>query len=586
MKKIIALLVAVLMITASVSALAAEPTRTFNTLAKTDTTSSLTIKNTGKTAHSFELYQIFKGDIDNTGTLSNIEWGNGVKTDYTTGKDARTTAEGLKVAADAKAFADTLTNGNLATTPSDKKDNIVAGANAEFAGLNPGYYLVIDKANSQDNVEEGAYTAYIMEVVGTVTANTKLDIPSVNKAVSDNDAKDKTVNGSTKTNVTIGDKTYDFYETADHAINESFYFDLTATIPGNANMAEYKSYALTFKDTFSKGVTFENIASVVVTNNGNSFTITEGTGDANYSKTIVPSTASTNGTFDLSIADVLKVGTTENPIDLTKDTTITVIYSAHLNENAIVTNASGDYVVNDNKVYIEYSNEPNGDGKGKTKPDDVWVFTYELDNIKVASDKLTEIASPGAEITGLTYSASGYAKKDGVVYFKETKDGTTKYYTVAMPDGTVKFALKDSNGTAIKFSYDATGKFYYPDATNGSNELVPKSDNGGMFNIHGLDEGTYTLTETAVPDGYNKAADITVTITVNTETGHFEATTGGKAHVDLTITNGDNIIVNEKGATLPSTGGIGTTIFYVAGSLMVLAAAILLITKRRMGAND
>ena len=92
-----------------------------------------------------------------------------------------------------------------------------------------------------------------------------------------------------------------------------------------------------------------------------------------------------------------------------------------------------------------------------------------------------------------------------------------------------------------------------------------------LTKFEGLANGTYTLVESTVPDGYNKLADTTVTI----------------ADSDVTLTNLSQAItvVNKAGSELPSTGGIGTTIFYVIGAILVLGAGVLLVTRRRMNVN-
>lgn len=139
---------------------------------------SLTINNTGNTAHTFELYQIFTGDYSN-GTLSNIKWGNGVtEAGQTALGDASTKAGNIT---DATTFANEvkqyLTNATTSTS-------VAAGSSYTFDNLAAGYYLVKDQDRSQANTE-GSYTSYIVQVVGSVTQNTKLDVPTVVKKVKD-----------------------------------------------------------------------------------------------------------------------------------------------------------------------------------------------------------------------------------------------------------------------------------------------------------------------------------------------------------------------------------------------------------------
>ena len=106
-----------------------------------------------------------------------------------------------------------------------------------------------------------------------------------------------------------------------------------------------------------------------------------------------------------------------------------------------------------------------------------------------------------------------------------------------------------------------------------------KSAADGKFNIIGLDAGTYTLRETTTPSGYNTCADVQIVIAA----AHNENASGTAANLALTGSqNMNNNIVNKEGSTLPSTGGIGTTLFYVIGGVLMAVAAVLLVTKKRM----
>lgn len=128
--------------------------------------------------------------------------------------------------------------------------------------------------------------------------------------------------------------------------------------------------------------------------------------------------------------------------------------------------------------------------------------------------------------------------------------------------------------------YDANKAAYRP-IGEGETGVEMKSAANGVFNIIGLYAGTYTLKETTTPDGYNKCEDIAITISAT----HKENANKTSADLTLTETNGDNDIINNSGSTLPSTGGIGTTLFYLGGGCMVAVAGILLITKKRINKN-
>ena len=172
MRKLLALMIAVVMCMAMTVTVFATPT----------TDNSITITNTGKTAHTFELYQIVVGDISTDGTtLSNITWGTGVadtfKTD--TNLNALKALEGkANDGPEVKAFA---TNVAAALGTATTSPEVAPADSYEFKNLTSGYYLVKDTAHSQDNAVDGAYTQYIVKVVGKVPASTKIDIPTVEK---------------------------------------------------------------------------------------------------------------------------------------------------------------------------------------------------------------------------------------------------------------------------------------------------------------------------------------------------------------------------------------------------------------------
>ena len=516
-------------------------------------THSITINQSEHDAatHTYGAYQIFAGDVDTTtNQLTNITWGSNVDNSklaaLASGLNAMrntTTPEypnALTATSTAAAFADAI--GKLAGSGNDTEkaqaiaeslSKIITGSpktgsytteNAiyKITDLADGYYLVQDTeaptiTTSSDN--SGAKTRYILQLVNDVTVTEKADAPSVDKSVQDNDDK-------------VTDTTYDnngFGETADHAINESFQFKLTATIPANVDLAKYDTYKVVFTDTMSTGVTFESLASVKINNNS-----------VNSEKyTCTASANQKGGDWTLTFADILPLLT---DAEKAADVTIEVVYNAHLNEDATVYDADQtDEDANDNKVKLEYSNNPNaaGDGEtGETKEDYVFTFTYKVDNTK--------------------YSES-------IAESHKLADAGFKLYDEA---GT----------TEIGLIWEASKNAYRP-IKAGETAVEMKSQADGTFNIIGLDAGTYTLKETSVPAGLNPAADVTIKIVAK----HKEnASTKG---ADLTLTGSekmDNSVVNKSGTVLPSTGGIGTTMFYVVGAILVLGAATLLVTKRRM----
>ena len=224
--------------------------------------------------------------------------------------------------------------------------------------------------------------------------------------------------------------------------------------------------------------------------------------------------------------------------DLNDGATITVTYTAHLNDKAYV-NTAGGSTSNINKVYLTYSNNPKDESSiGKTpESTPVYVYTYQLNNTKYRDD-----AKEGNELAGAGFH----------LYSDEECKNEVELY---QKDG-----------------------FYFPikDSTDKDKEPVAMfSDNKGQFNVKGLDAGTYYLKETNTPAGYSACKVIPVTI---------KADHSRNDQVNLEGSNLTNDIVNIKagGITLPSTGGIGTTLFYVVGGGLMVAAIVLLVTKKRM----
>lgn len=516
--------------------------------ASAEDTYSITINN-DNAGHTYEAYQIFKGSLSTDGALGNIEWGVNVdssaagfltaiqgikdadgKTPFTNLDTASAIAaklgENNTDATLAANFAQTI--GNYLTGEAKATQNTQSDANSDgkqeyvldVTAAGAGYYLVKDKDTTQNNKND-SYTTFIMRVLGNSSATPKSAQPTVDKQVLDEeaDAEEGNTNG--------------WGESADHAINESFKFKLTATLDANANYDAYKTYKVVFHDTMSTGVTFESIDSVKIGDvvipvkstdkpDGYECSATEGlVGDGAKEWT-------------LTIADLKKY-----QADLTKGATVEVIYNAHLNESAIVSNASGTELgtnaANNNNVYLQYSNNPNVSGDsdlGQTPKDYVWVFTYKVDNKKV-------------DQAGNVLANAGF-----------------KLY---------------SGDTEIGLIYDETLTAYRPIKGDEVPVEMKSATDTGVFNIVGLDAGTYVLKETSTPAGYNTCDPITVEI----EAVHKENTDGTTVNLTLTQKNTNNTIQNQKGSSLPSTGGIGTTMFYVGGGVLVAGAGVLLITKKR-----
>ena len=285
-----------------------------------------------------------------------------------------------------------------------------------------------------------------------------------------------------------------------------------------------------FHDKMSAGLTLDK-ASIKV----NNVAVTNAQGidvsDDNYTVSY-PSGEGTDGcTFEIAFA--------QSYLDtITQATTITITYSATLNENAVI---AGEGNPNESKlsygVADSTTGEPSGTNppSGTTPPSETKTYTWDVDVFKYTKDGEAETPLADAKFT-----------------LSKNADGSNPIALVSEGNNVYRVAKTGETGTVTEITTDATGK----------------------FTIKGLDADTYYLTETAAPAGYNKLAD-PVTIVIG-ENGVVNGTTEAPQGVD------EVKVLNQSGTELPSTGGIGTTIFYIVGGVLVVGAVVLLVTKKRM----
>ena len=496
------------------------------------------------TKHDYGAFQIFTGDVsdDNT-TISNVGWGESIpnhedfleklKEDLTIGNqfsNAKTAQDVLMVIStwddsddDSIAFARFVCKYLYPTADAKPKPDDT-GHTGGFEIRKPGYYLIVDISPFHEDDFYHAYNSFLLKVTKApyhVIIKHKVVKPTVEKEVYDNNDI-----GST------GDND-GWHSSADHAINEPFQFRLIAKLPASKDNGRaydyYDKYTVCFNDTLSDGITFDKLDKVEIANvdGGNPQVIDA----ANYTRN-----PNVSQSFKLSIDDVKTCARAAN-LDLNKGATITVTYTAHLNEKAYV-NAAGGGTDNKNSVYLEYSNNPRiSTSLDHTPESEVRVYTYQLNNTKYRDDD-----TPGNELAGAgfrLYSGKDCTKEQEIKLKKNTTDGTYSPY----------------------FGTDAGDEMF--------------SDEHGQFNVKGLDAGTYYLRETNPPKDYSACDDTKIVISA----------THDEHNVNLSgESNLNNKIINKKagGITLPSTGGIGTTIFYVVGGGLMVAAIVLLVTKKRM----
>ena len=533
MKKVIKKLLAALLAVAMVCAMAI-PAFAYDTKEDID-------KN-----HCYDAFQIFKGDVSDDNTISNVQWGQNIpddkdflaqlKEDPTLRipfQDANSLQEVLDVMKgwttsddNSIAFARFVCNYIYTDAHANSTPVKQGGHTGGFELNEAGYYLIVDTSSFSSSADGDSYHAYNSFLLKVNKAHYHVQItpkvvkPTVEKKVYDND------DGSSS-----GDNN-GWGSSADHAINEEFQFQLIATLPESENNGRaydyYNEYTVRFNDTLSNGITYDRLDSVVINSDGHTYDITN---DSSMYE-VDDSQLKNDNSFVVSIPDV-KTCVKDPEFNLNNGATITVTYTAHLNENAAV-NGSAE---NKNSVRLQYSNNPRPDGEywgyTPTPESEVYVYTYQLNNTKRA----------------------------------ETENGTP------LPGAVFQLYSDADCKNEVKLYQD--GEFYYPIKNATGKEAVEmKSAANGQFNVKGLDAGTYYLKETTPPKDYNACADKKIVIS---------ATHDGN-RVNLESSKLYTTIINNKagGITLPSTGGIGTTIFYVVGGGLMVAAIVLLVTKKRM----
>lgn len=487
--------------------------------------------------HSFEAFQIFQGDVSDDNTkISNVKWGKNItnSTDFLEKLTADPTISGE--------FNNPTTAQDVLAVISkwhDSDDNSIAFARfvchylysgavdpgtsipssgdvVEIPIDGAGYYLIVDTTYFKPGDSYHAYNSFLLKVNKgkfNLPIKPKFVKPTVEKKVYDNDINDISSAGG-------------WGSSADHAINEKFKFQLIAKLPASDDCAYdyYDKYTVCFNDTLSDGITFDKLDTVEITN-----------GDGGVSQVINNYTLDPNdpqSSFKLSIDNVKTC-----VLDLNKGATITVTYTAHLNENATVNTEGGSNTTdNKNSVFLQYSNNPRIDTSlDQTPTSEVRVYTYQLNNTKYHDDDNPNNVLAGAGFRLYSDKACNEAQE-------------------------IKLKMNDDGTYSRDFSTEGKGV-----------EMISGQD--GQFNVKGLDAGTYYLRETKTPDGYSACADKEIVISATHDVNHVSLSG-----------NLSTTIINKKagGITLPSTGGIGTTIFYVVGGGLMVAAIVLLVTKKRM----
>lgn len=455
-------------------------------------------------------------------------------------------AENTKVTA--RKFAETVraqiaaANTPTVTLQADGVAAKTADNDATFPNMDQGYYLIVQ--TSATSADGNTMSQVILNTHGQDKLNltVKKDTVELTKKVQENqDGVNDDQNGK-------------WQDGADYNIGDMVPFQLTGTLP--TDYANYAAYQYIFHDSASTGLTFdiENAdLKVYAVNGGQENELKKATSAEDKTGYTVVTSGLNGEIFQVKFADLKQAQATNGSVSITKDTKIVVKYNAKLNEQA-KRGAAG----NPNTAWLEFSNDQYNTGEG---------------------------------------SPTGNTPKDTVIVF--TFDIVVNKYKNSVADGN---KLNNAGFTLYKSI----------DGTNWSSvqELNNEENNTNVFRFNGLDSGYYKIVESKVPDGFTKADDVIfkVEATYNTDsptptltglvvknasgsvisTGDdakftlsgitYDGTTSANAQISTNI-------INKSGNELPSTGGMGTVLLYVAGiAVFVLAGATLVMALRRRNA--
>ncbi len=495
---------------------------------------TITAPNNG---HTYEIYQIFTARYEEDGDtkkVSDVKWGvNG------TGETGTTVDETvLKALQDVNGKSEDERREEITKYVTLSNPVATLSNGLSYTDGLAGYYLIKDKDNTLDDGRNA--TPYIVQAVGNLVITPKTGDTTFEKKLKD-------------TNDSTGETT-DWQDSADYDIGDQIPFKLEGTVA--ENYASYENYYFAFHDQEETGLTFDSsTVEVYVNNDGTDTKIDSGYRVVTDAESMAEVAGAVKCTFEVIFDDLKSIEAVQ------AGSKIRVEYKSTLNDKAAL-GAEG----NVNKAKLEYSSNPSDTQHGNTPWDSVIVFTY-----KVVVNK----------------------------YADEVDDaGNNK--------------LSGAEFTLEKHIYDGT--------QDGKWELLTlvKSDDGKSFSFSGLDDGEYRLTETKAPQYYNS---LTAPLTFRVEAGHNTEWDGAKTSLsngytyawdnqnrqallssltgtketgeiefvftpDMMNRSLTTNVINKSGTTLPETGGIGTTIFYIVGGMLAVGAAVALITKKRIKSSD
>lgn len=548
LKKMMALMIAVVMCMAmTVTAFAAIPTsQTIDSGSAADQDGKYDITVAATDTHSYKVYQILTGSlVAGESKLGDPAWGS----------DAAATA----TYATPKAFVDAiiatgLTNVQINDIAKSVLKSDAAGVgtvtNAAPLPVVPGYYLLVDETNPLDDGD--AKSLNIVAVFNDITIAPKKGNVESEKHVDDVNDSDSEDHSELK-------------DSADYDIGDTIPYTLTMTLP--EDYGNFKQYKIVFTDDMSGGLTYNGDAKIFYGAADTTGDVIDFAEDTTQTSAYTTSTYNANGKVYSFTIDNLKAATaTEEQKALTAGSVIKITYTATLNKNAVIGETG-----NPNKYKIDFSSNPNQDAGGIPETNDTpWdtniVFTY-----KTVFNKVDQNKNP---LTGADFTLYKFIEDTNGVDEYDGKAGTwTDVTTLGSGENKPKKDVEDltkGEGAAATTAEDA------------------------KFTFSGIDAGVYKLVETQTPPTYNTLPDQIFVITAthdlvsdDPKLTDLTGTDGAQFQMTKNVADGSLTaeIENKEGTALPSTGGIGTTIFYVLGAILVVGAGVVLVTRRRMSAN-
>ena len=553
---------------------------------------TLTIDNPAA-GHTYKAYQIFDGYHTKEGTsdyLSDINWGSGITRDADSQAKMISKLKEAGLYDENTAYVDKVNDATKVAMALSKLEdkaekvdefNEIVGAyldaaagsvkaettaSVQFTGLSAGYYLVKDADTDSVGANE-SYTKYLVKLVADAKMQIKSQSMSLDKYILSGNDKVKANNAA------MGDK-----------VNYRLESQLS-------EMDGYEAYTFIIHDELDAGLTFNKDVSVKVSTKKD-----DPASYKAYENVTIGYAKQADDTYTSDLPKIEKGETLYICITLNgltqdyKNQYVSVTYSATVNENANIGSTP-----NNNKAYLEYSNNPNK-SQGPQEKTSTTTTPPQTVSTYVAGIEISKVSPkgnllPGAQfmisakdgtgtieelnVTGYSFKEAGEADKDNYYY----KEGES--YVTAVPENAAAQKYVTQDGTNLKKGDKIVGM-----TGDGVGQTAQ-----GVLRFDGLKAGTYTITEVLAPTGYRKI-DQAITLKVewlyNKDTKeHYWEYSVESADGDAVlgkVTNGilPLKIVNRHGLTLPFTGGEGANLLAGLGlALMAAAVAAILYIKRR-----